>query len=547
MVSIMITVRELIQVGGFDESSVLAGASSLENELLGVTSFDSPDGHRWLRAGEFVLTTGFPFLSQQKTCTKRLITLIDELVAIGTPGLAIKLGRYIEDLPEAVLTHATQKAFPILSFPMDKAWSDVIVPVVQYINDKQRIELDRTHAIYERFHHYLTGGAPISTLTDLLSDILDAPVSIHVPQHKWKWDSSLAPLPLDDSLGKLYGQRAPIRLTQEPLRRQKEGVHVRWLLHDQTVQGAIMIGQRERDLYAWEKVAIEQSAALLSLEIQRQRAIQETFQRFRNDFLQQLVSGQIVSDEMLMRKADEVGWEFSDHYIAMILSSSPHDKTSIELWQENHHLLNALHSFLSSNEAILYGLDQENRILLLVPFYIHAPVESLSQWLQEQCLKTITKQMDKHVFAGIGRYHPEREGIVRSYREALISFRSALHAANHVDVSSLSLKSYQDLGLERIMYADDPATEAQAFANECLGKIQSYDREKNGQLLQTLQVFLQADGNYAEAARRLYVHKNTIKYRIQLIREWTGLNAENGHDQMLLRIAITAHIIGHRL
>jgi len=58
---------------------------------------------------------------------------------------------------------------------------------------------------------------------------------------------------------------------------------------------------------------------------------------------------------------------------------------------------------------------------------------------------------------------------------------------------------------------------------------------------------LQADGNYAQAARRLYVHKNTIKYRIQLIREWTGLNAENGHDQMLLRIAITAHVIGHRL
>ncbi|UED72616.1 hypothetical protein [Brevibacillus sp. DP1.3A] len=35
-------------------------------------------------------------------------------------------------------------------------------------------------------------------------------------------------------------------------------------------------------------------------------------------------------------------------------------------------------------------------------------------------------------------------------------------------------------------------------------------------------------------------------YNIQLIREWTGLNAENGHDQMLLRIAITAHVIGHR-
>ncbi|PSK06681.1 CdaR family transcriptional regulator, partial [Brevibacillus sp. NRRL NRS-603] len=228
-------------------------------------------------------------------------------------------------------------------------------------------------------------------------------------------------------------------------------------------------------------------------------------------------------------------------------STSPHDKTGMELWQENHHLLNTLHSFFSSNRAILYGLDQENRVLLLVPKSILVPTESLSQWLQEQCLKTFTKQLAQPVFAGIGRYHPEREGIVRSYREALVSLQTALHSASRANAASLRVKIYHDLGLERIMYAVDPATEAQAFAEECLGKIQNYDREKNGQLLQTLQVFLQADGNYAEAARRLYVHKNTIKYRIQLIREWTGLNAENGHDQMLLRIAITAHVIGHRL
>ncbi|TGV17883.1 PucR family transcriptional regulator, partial [Mesorhizobium sp. M00.F.Ca.ET.186.01.1.1] len=121
----MITVRELIEVGGFTEESVLAGEDFLDKELLGVTSFDSPDGHRWLRAGEFVLTTGFPFLIRQNTCEATLIQLIDELAAIGTPGLAIKLGRYMASVPAAVLAHAAKRQMPILSFPMDKAWSDV--------------------------------------------------------------------------------------------------------------------------------------------------------------------------------------------------------------------------------------------------------------------------------------------------------------------------------------------------------------------------------------------------------------------------------------
>ncbi|MFP3513214.1 helix-turn-helix domain-containing protein, partial [Peribacillus sp. SIMBA_075] len=49
------------------------------------------------------------------------------------------------------------------------------------------------------------------------------------------------------------------------------------------------------------------------------------------------------------------------------------------------------------------------------------------------------------------------------------------------------------------------------------------------------------NGNYVEAANLLFVHKNTIKYRLQLIRDLTGLHPENGQDQLMLRIAMTVH------
>ncbi|MFP3415892.1 hypothetical protein SB773_31110, partial [Bacillus sp. SIMBA_074] len=72
---------------------------------------------------------------------------------------------------------------------------------------------------------------------------------------------------------KQIGQHAPRWMLNQPVARMTNGLFVRWLLHDQKVQGAILLRQPDRDLYAWEKVAIEQSAALLSLEMERQRTV----------------------------------------------------------------------------------------------------------------------------------------------------------------------------------------------------------------------------------------------------------------------------------
>ncbi|MED4750974.1 PucR family transcriptional regulator [Brevibacillus choshinensis] len=544
----MITVRELIAVGGFDEHAVLAGEAFLEKELQGVTSFDSPDGHRWLRPGEFVLTTGFPFIAQKEPNEAGLIRLIDSLYEVGTPGLSIKLGRYIESLPDAVIEHAVRKQMPILSFPMEKAWSDVIVPVVRYINDKQRTELDQTHAIYERFHQHLTSGAPVREIAHLLQEILQVPVCVYSPSLRWKWASpSAAPFPDLDWIDKQCGQQSPLSLLKQPLAPLENGSYVRWLHLGQHIQGGILLKELHRDLHGWEKVAIEQSAALLSLEMERQRTVSETYQRFRNDFLQWLVSGHAGPEDVLSRRAEEVGWEIHDHYVAVAISVDVNDQTSMTSWKENHSLLEMINRALSKTvRSILSGLDRDNHILLLVPTESKesASVEERIDWL----MSVLPSYRTYPVSIGVGRCHLGWTGIPQSYREAQISLRTSLQAHRYAHLTpgipSLHIQHYRELALERILFAEQPNSEAKVLAQECLGKITQYDAEKNGQLLQTLHVFIQADGNHVDAATRLFVHKNTIKYRLQLIRELTGLHPENGQDQLLFRIALTVHTIG---
>jgi purine catabolism regulator len=100
------------------------------------------------------------------------------------------------------------------------------------------------------------------------------------------------------------------------------------------------------------------------------------------------------------------------------------------------------------------------------------------------------------------------------------------------------MTTFSNLNIERIIFTDNPYQESKQLAEECLGAIYKYDLEKNGQLLLTLQAFLE-DGNIPETASRLYVHKNTVKYRLHLIHELTGLQPEKIKDQILLKIALS--------
>ncbi|USG63426.1 helix-turn-helix domain-containing protein [Brevibacillus ruminantium] len=540
----MITVRELMTVTGWGTDAVLAGEAFLDKELIAVTSFDSPDGHRWLHEGEFVLTTGYPFVCDKETSEERLIQLIEELCEIGTPGFAIKLGRYIDELPFSVIHYANQKQMPILSFPMDKAWSDIIIPIAHYINAKQREELDRTHAIYESFHRHLTSGGSVEKLAALLHEVLQTPVSIFSSTLKWNLHIPMPfepPLPFEDlwaSRSSAPGDHGLIRYHQKHA--------VRWLTHHHNREGAIVLWEMARKLHSWEKVALEQAAALLTLEIERHYTVLAAYQRFRNDFLHLLVTEKNAEPELLIRKADEVGWKLGEHYVAAVMKHRAESESDLLAWRAYESLLNVLRTHWEKAEhPILCGLDRENRIVLLFPVQTHAPSSATKQLSSLPTL--MEKARTQPMCIGIGRFHPGLSGVATSYREAVISCRAARQADPCGTVTTpsplLSIRHFSALGLERVLFAERPEEEARLITEECLGELIRYDQEKSGQLVETLRTFLACDGNHADAAAKLFVHKNTVKYRLQVISDLTGLQPENGQAQLLFRIALTSHAI----
>jgi DNA-binding PucR family transcriptional regulator len=76
--------------------------------------------------------------------------------------------------------------------------------------------------------------------------------------------------------------------------------------------------------------------------------------------------------------------------------------------------------------------------------------------------------------------------------------------------------------LHQLLLASVPAPVLRSFSDRLLGPLQQYDDRHNAELISTLRSFLACDGSWSACASRMYVHVNTVRYRIGRVEALTG-------------------------
>ncbi|GKU83115.1 helix-turn-helix domain-containing protein [Niallia sp. NCCP-28] len=138
-------------------------------------------------------------------------------------------------------------------------------------------------------------------------------------------------------------------------------------------------------------------------------------------------------------------------------------------------------------------------------------------------------------YVGIGRVFQDIPDITNSHREAKIC---AEYIQNKKQETSVL--SYKSLGIYRLFLKHEQE-ELFEFVESTIGALLLYDKEHRTELLQTLTTYLESKQNMALTARNSFVHLNTIKYRLQTIKEILGANSLEGKVIFELQLAIYLH------
>ena len=101
-----------------------------------------------------------------------------------------------------------------------------------------------------------------------------------------------------------------------------------------------------------------------------------------------------------------------------------------------------------------------------------------------------------------------------------------------------SIWHYDDLGIYRILCEFEKEAELQGYYDDTIAKLEVYDKEHKAELVKTLNAYFDNDCSLQKAADELFIHYNTMRYRIERINEVTGLDVFNSNDRLNLQVGL---------
>ena len=152
----------------------------------------------------------------------------------------------------------------------------------------------------------------------------------------------------------------------------------------------------------------------------------------------------------------------------------------------------------------------------------------------EQVAQNISDTLNSEFYCragvGIGTIVSSIKDLARSYKEAQIAIE-----VGKVFESEKEIISYENLGIGRLIY-QLPTTLCEMFLTEVFkhGSLETLDKET----LQTIQVFFDNNLNVSETSRKLFVHRNTLVYRLEKIRKITGLDLRQFDHAITFKVAL---------
>ena len=194
--------------------------------------------------------------------------------------------------------------------------------------------------------------------------------------------------------------------------------------------------------------------------------------------------------------------------------------------------LNSVQGILSNYKSrILFMLRSDSIILLTTePDITNNYVVNYLAKIQKHIF-----QKFKGITVSIGVGNPYTH--LLNARKSLWEAQLALQVAK-VKRQTNQIIAYRDIGYFRILFAVENKEQLTAYYKDVLGKLSAYDHQHGGELLTTLEVFLAENGNLSKATERLFVHRNTLKYRLEKIEQLTEHSLDDFFHRCTLQTAI---------
>jgi PucR family transcriptional regulator, purine catabolism regulatory protein len=524
----VLALRDLIR--GLDVRLV-AGERGTDAAVRWVHISEIVDPTPWLSGGELLLTTG---LQLDRPDVQR--DYVARLAAHGLAGLGVGTGFAHETVPEALVAAADEHGFPVFEVPYEVPFIAVTEKAFTHLVNEQYAVLQRALSAQERLERIVLSERGLDGVAGALAGLVGGPAIVF------------------DARGRVLARRAarnPLRepvltaLARELRGRGASGGHRGFAPGGELAGRSLALpvprtpregGDGEGALpQAWlvaakdggpltefDRLTLRQAVTVVALELLRRRVVDDTERRLAGDVLSALVSGELEGPE-LVRRLEPFG--LRDRAGVLVLAPPRALKAVAE-----DALTRALRDEPSGGLAAGSGRFS---CALIAPPAGKGEEEHLFA-VAERLRSRVAQELGTDLAAGAGRAVPAAH-LRRAFHEA----RCALEARGLSGAGDpAGLATYRDLGSFQLLLALQDDEALRLFCDSILAPIEDGEGSYGGELMRSLSAYLECNGQWEQAARRLPCHRHTLRYRIRRVEELTGRSLDSARDRIDFWLAL---------
>ena len=531
---------EVLALPRFSDLQLLSSHSNLTQPLESVEITETPDVADFIPKNVMILTTAMIYKDDQE----KLKPFIDSLKQAECTALGIKVGRFLDEISPEIVAYASAVDLPLIKIPSTQPLGGLLHEIVGYLRDSKTEQMSVAFDIQKRFSTLLMQDVDATRFIAEFAKILNAPIILLSP-----WQQVIA------HSNYFYGNQKSAEFFIEQLSKdhfqqlaQEKKIFRLQDERQENIQVAgfpirvndyfpyyLLVLSPEQIPYPISEFAIDQAILVLTFMLFKNQKIAESFEHLKTDFLDRLLD---THQEALSKHQNWLElWKNyrlinSDYYqLAIVYGvTKPENETHIRYQQAEGQLIFqwlkeqlpeilpdvALFKLKNQNKSILIFQSKKNDHLMIL--------QNLAERLQQALPITIR-------FA-LGNAYENLEDLPNSYIEASSTLEASLHAQKPATVQLFHPKGlaglFEKIGTEDVEY----------FCQQQLKEL-AYPTEPTLQeLRKTLKVFLDFNCEITKTANAIYLHRNTIKYRMNQCEKLLGTSIQEPETSLLLRVAL---------
>lgn len=552
-----LTIEQFVAQAEYCHMECVAGFGGLKREVNSFSIVDTPEIGLWLHGGELVADAGF--ITHDHPELRK--TLVTELVQRGCAGLGVKIHRYYDAVPSEYIEAGNRLNFPIFALPYEVRFCDLAYEIHKQVFELRQSENERVSGLYARLIHTISTRQDVSRTLFELAGIFSNPILLANDRCELIAIEGMAELPirLTDFMvieqGKMLFSADTMREIAQCSSRELR-TH-RMTLHEGERTLSVVLASIQTGEQLWGFLIVpECGTAVGGLQYRVLESICPLLAlhfawdnlSYTGDSMSEFASRVLMSDETSPADVQYLcavnGFDCTKHRICLNIAPEHFETLSFGRRNTVRDLLRSVCRRLAERyELEYYPVFFSNYFtvfLLASPETDKTTISTVARETAQEVIRLLA-EYGVPAYIGVGDSSTAVERIATGFHQSIDCIRLGRRLASEERVYTFDEYQIYCLLSNTMSEAD-----IRALYCDTIEPLDRFDRENHCCYVNTLEVYIKNRFNVTKTASEMHVHRNTMIYQLDKIRELLSLDMDDYENMLRMQMGIHAmRLIAH--